>query len=367
MSRPANAVDFWRGFALVTIFVDHTQGILFERFTLRNFAVSDTAELFVFLAGWSLRIVVDAQPVAPPALQLFLRLLGRAVKIYVAQIALSTVALALVAAASLIFDAAFMLDWINAGPIFEDPIKSQIGLALLTQQLGYFNILPLYVVLMFLAPLVAMIDRISVWLVMALSLAVYAGALATGSNLPTWPAEGRWYFNPFAWQLVFVLGFAMASRAGPGAWIARHRMRLFWFALPLAAAGTLIAIFEFIPDPIAVPSPKMFFVFDKTFASPARIISLLVLVCVFAGTFAPIERLAPPLAAYLSMLGRNSLNVFCIGSLLSLLGQIARFLTDGGPFTDTLVLLSGLIIIGLTAWISEWRDHLSHLPSRARQ
>ena len=56
MPRTPNAVDFWRGIALITIFVNHIPGIYFERFTHRNVSFSDSAELFVFLAGWSLRL-----------------------------------------------------------------------------------------------------------------------------------------------------------------------------------------------------------------------------------------------------------------------------------------------------------------------
>ena len=49
--RAPNEIDFWRGFALVTIFINHVPGIYFERFTYRNVSLSDSAELFVFLAG----------------------------------------------------------------------------------------------------------------------------------------------------------------------------------------------------------------------------------------------------------------------------------------------------------------------------
>lgn len=55
MTRAANAIDFWRGFALVTIFINHIPGNFYERFTHRNIGVSDSAELFVFLAGWGCR------------------------------------------------------------------------------------------------------------------------------------------------------------------------------------------------------------------------------------------------------------------------------------------------------------------------
>ena len=55
MTREPNAVDFWRGFALITIFIDHIPGLIYERYTLVNYSISDAADLFVFLAGWSLR------------------------------------------------------------------------------------------------------------------------------------------------------------------------------------------------------------------------------------------------------------------------------------------------------------------------
>ena len=50
--RAENAVDFWRGVALVMIYINHVPGNVFSYYTLRNYAISDAAELFVFLAGW---------------------------------------------------------------------------------------------------------------------------------------------------------------------------------------------------------------------------------------------------------------------------------------------------------------------------
>ncbi len=56
MPRQANAVDFWRGIALITIFINHIPGNYWGRFTHANYSISDSADLFVFLAGWSLRL-----------------------------------------------------------------------------------------------------------------------------------------------------------------------------------------------------------------------------------------------------------------------------------------------------------------------
>ena len=70
------------------------------------------------------------------------------------------------------------------------------------------------------------------------------------------------------------------------------------------------------------------------------------------------------------MLGRNSLPVFCVGSLLSLAGQIIRFLYEGYVSVDTVVVVIGIAIMAMTAWFSEWRDRArtqlpAELPARS--
>lgn len=367
--RKPNEIDFWRGFALVTIFVNHVPGLWFERFTFRNLSLSDSAELFVLLAGWSLRMVVDTQDAGLPIWRLVLRLGGRAITIYAAQILITMVALALIAGASILFDSPVVLDWHNAGPVFVNPVEAHVGLVALTHQLGYFNILPLYVVLMFGAPLIGLVYRVARPALLPISLTVYFTTLALGVNLPTWPVEGRWFLNPFAWQLIFVLGFELGGRDGIARWAQGHRMALRWLAAPIVLAGAWAALTHWSPDPIDVPDPKLIFMFDKTFLSPARVIHVLALVATFAGAFAVLAGWLPRLARYFSMLGRNSLNVFCVGSVLSLAGQLLRFQLGGSLGIDAIVLLVGLFCMGVTAWVSEWRARsaapLSSAPQQA--
>jgi hypothetical protein len=71
----------------------------------------------------------------------------------------------------------------------------------------------------------------------------------------------------------------------------------------------------------------------------------------------------PATARYFSMLGRNSLNVFCVGSVLSLAGQIFRIGFDWGVAGDAFLVIFGLTIMGFTAWVSEWRDRLREMPA----
>src|SRR5215470_10626293 len=46
-------VDFFRGLALLIIFIDHIPENVFALITLRNFGFSDATEIFIFLSGYS--------------------------------------------------------------------------------------------------------------------------------------------------------------------------------------------------------------------------------------------------------------------------------------------------------------------------
>ena len=151
-TRPPNEIDFWRGYALIAIFINHVPGIFFEHFTHKNFGFSDSAELFVFLAGWSLRAMVDRSTQLEPV-RLVLRIGGRAVVLYIAQQVITVMAIAMIAATALITQTNLVLQWNNAAAVFEEPVTANIGLVILSHHLGYFDILPLYIVLMAMAPI----------------------------------------------------------------------------------------------------------------------------------------------------------------------------------------------------------------------
>ncbi len=353
--RGPNEIDFWRGFALLTIFVDHVPGLIYENYTMRHFGISDAAELFVFLAGWSMRLLMGnrKEPLTLPSI--IMRLETRALTIFFAQLIITQMALALTAAGAIWLENPLFLEWNNASAAFEAPIETQVGIVILSHQMGFFDILPLYVVLIAGAPLCVISDRIWKWLPLILSVTLYAAILTTGVNLPTWPVEGRWYFNPFAWQLVFVLGYVLADPKGPMAPLRRHKTALRWLGLAGVVAGVIIGVADYSPDPLAVPDPKLFFMFDKTFVTPARICHLLALVALFNGAFYYAEDWMRPLSRFLSMLGRNSLHVFCIGSLFALASQFGRFVLGGSILVDTMVLLMGILTMAVTAWVVEWR------------
>jgi hypothetical protein len=356
MPRAPNALDFWRGFALVSIFINHIPGIFFDQFTHRAVSISDSAELFVFLAGWSLRYVIGDPDRPAPMHHIVFRLGGRAMILYAAHMMIVMLAIAILAITSRLLDNPLLLEWHNAAAVFYRPVETHIGIALLSHQLGYFDILPLYVALMLVAPLLAVIDRVAPNLLLPASFFLYLASLVVPLTIPAWPVDGQWFFNPLSWQLIFVLGLVLGRNSGLGGWVRRHIVAIRWAALPIVIVGTIFVLTggAWI-DPTAVPEPKLLFINGKTFATPIRTIQFLAVVAVMSITYPYIVRAVPSVVSFLSMLGRNSLEVFCAASILSLGCQILRYALPDGAWLDTLLVAGGVALMGLVAWLSEWR------------
>lgn len=357
--RPANAIDFWRGFALVTIFINHIPGIWYERLTHKNYSISDSAELFVFLAGWSLRLVIDRRAVRTALSLIVYRLYARAFTLYCAHLLIVCIAIASLAAAALVLQNPLILEWHNAAHVFYDPVRTQLGLVLLTHQLGYFDILPLYILLMLGAPILALVDRYAPTSLLPFSFGLYLLTLCLPIPMPTWPTNNHWFFNPLAWQFVFVLGFVLGGSMTPaGAFVRRYLHVIRPLALPIVLAGAYVGYFALWPDPTAMPEPKLLFIWHKTYSTPIRLIQFLALVAVFSLAYSWIVKTTPQLVEFFSKLGRNSLHVFCLGSVLSLWGQILRYVFQGNILVDTIIVVCGVAMMTGIAWLVEWKNTL---------
>lgn len=354
MPRSANAVDFWRGFALVEIFVNHIPGNLWETFTHKTLSQSDSAELFVFLAGWSLKHVVGPPEDPRPTGDLIMRLFLRAGKLYAAHMVIVMAAIAMLAIASKVLDNPLLLEWFNASAVFTAPVEAHIGLVFLTYQLGYFDILPLYVVLLFASPFIALLHRRWPSALLPVSAAIWFGCLVGEYTFAAWPTEGEWFFDPLCWQFAFVLGFLFARSQGPGGWVRAHIVPIRWVAVPVLVLAGWARWAGFELDPTVAPEPHLLFVNDKSFLTPTRIGHFLLLAALASMVWAPLAKHLPTVTRALSLLGRNSLLVFCIGSLLSLAAQILRFAIRGGIVSDTLIVACGLGLMFTAAAVADW-------------
>ena len=153
-----------------------------------------------------------------PLHQLVFRLGGRALTLYAAHMMIVMLAIAMLAGAARVLDNPLLLEWHNAAAVFNEPVETHIGLVLLSHQLGYFDILPLYVVLMLLAPVIAFVHRTR-----PICWCRYRWrsiSRPTSSSSRSRPGRPRANgFQPALLAAVFVLGFAFSRERGAGGWV----------------------------------------------------------------------------------------------------------------------------------------------------
>ena len=313
------SIDFWRGGVLIAILVDHIPGNVLEFFTPRNFGLSDSSEAFVFLSGVSVGMVYLPRARKHGLAAVVRGCLQRALKLYGVHIALTAAALAIFAVAFRMSGVEDLIAAHGRSFVFDSPLTGVAGLAVLTHQLGYFNILPLYVVLMLWAPLALALAMRNWVFALALSVAIYAASRGFGLHLPNWPEPGGWFFNPFAWQLAFTIGLvsAVVWRDGPPR-ATTGLVALSVATLVIAATATTsgAGLAPGLRDAASahLDVAKQ----DLGLARLAHFAALAYLIAIAPG----LARVTDGrLGRAVQSLGRNGLAIFAAGSLLTTVGQ----------------------------------------------
>ncbi|MFG1372076.1 OpgC domain-containing protein [Xanthobacter oligotrophicus] len=348
------SIDFWRGFALLTIFVNHVPGHVLSFYTHRNFGVSDAAELFVLLAGISAAFAY-LRPFAPGGrVRTTARIVLRAFSLYVAHLALVIMAIVVVGGFVVLTGDSRMLEWLHLDLVQASPIEALVGMGLLTYQPAYLNILPLYVAVLLMAPVLLLLARFSLRLMLAVSFAFYLLAQFADLSPPVWPGSGWWFFNPFAWQLLFACGLALGALIDRGLKSAAHPV--LDVLAPLYLFATLVWVLLGFPASLEVaPLPAFVWDFDKTNLALPRVLHVLALA--YCVSRLPVERWlkAKGHGAPLILMGRHALPVFCLGTVLSLAAQVTRPLFDGALAFDLLILVVAFTLQWSLAWVLEWQ------------
>lgn len=197
MAAPAkriDGIDFWRGLALLMIFIDHVPENVFQHVTQKNFGFSDAAELFVFLAGVSVALAYGTRFFEGETVGAVRAVLRRAFTLYWVQILISLLIIAIFVGAAALWNEDDLLE--DADAVVSNPLQTTAGILALLHQLENANILPLYIALLLMTPLLLALARRDDRLMLAASAGIYLAARAFSLNLSTWPVEGTWFFNP---------------------------------------------------------------------------------------------------------------------------------------------------------------------------
>ena len=321
MSTPVqkriDGIDFWRGFVLLTIFVDHAPNNIVAHITHHNFGFSDAAEAFVFLSGISVALAYGRRFINGQIAQSIHATYRRAATLYWVQIVIQLVGIAFLIAAAYLVDSDDLTDDADRAIIVDSPVRSIIAMFGLTHQLGFFNILPLYIVFLLVTPGFLALARVDRRLMLLASAALYLAVRYFSLALPTWPLHGEWFFNPLAWQIIFVLGLYFGLRLNPPP----VDGRLFILSV-IVVVGSLFLLtdaFGFSPD--LWDTVRDHVAHDKTGLSWIRLVHFVALAYVIY--YANVTELlrTTPVFAPLALLGRHSLAVFAAGALLTLVGE----------------------------------------------
>ena len=202
-------LDFFRGSAMFIIFIAHCRGNYLWNFIPARFGVSDAADMFVFLSGMAAAIAFGGTFVRQGALIGTARILYRCVQLFTAHLGLFFTGAMIIAAGTRLLDIDYA-SLLSLQRFFGDPGGALIGLFTLSYVPHYFDILPLYIAVLAMVPVMMLLARLHPYCAIAASIALYAAANRYGLDLPANADEQAvWYFNPLAWQLIFFTGFAL--------------------------------------------------------------------------------------------------------------------------------------------------------------
>ena len=336
-------LDVLRGLALMMIFVDHIPGNVLSRGTMHNFSFCDAAELFVLISGTSSMLAYGGafDRIGPAAG--FGRLVRRWIRLYVFQIAMVLFTLGAVFLWTWHFHTASKL----MQPFFQQPALGILQSLTLHAVPAYLDILPLYLALLAVFPLIYAGLRTSVWLTLAVSAALWVLAnCVPWLNIPNWAYGGHWPFNPLAWQFLFTIGAAVGVRLMAGEPLAPRVRAVVW----LSIAYLVFAFVEnfpwtlwHLPDlrPVMIATPS------KANLSAFRLADILALAYLLLSSPAFLAWAGRRIFQAIDLLGRHSLEVFATGCVASLLGRLS-FHTYGPTLANQIV----VNVLGFAAmWI----------------
>lgn len=350
-------LDLFRGVANWAIFLDHIPDNVVNWITTRNYGFSDAADLFVFISGYTATFVYARMMLERGFIVGATRLTKRVWQLYVAHIILFVIYIASISYLALRFGDSEMINEFNVAGLVDNATETlRQGLFLRFKPLN-LDVLPLYIVLMGLFPPVLWFMLRKPDLTMVLSIALWLAARQFGWNLTAYPA-GTWYFNPFAWQVLFVFGAwcAMGGARRSGSLI--NSPITLWLCLGYLAFALIMTMAGRFPSFGGMFPEWLFSAFnpnDKTNLAPYRFLHFVVIV-ILTIRFVPKDwpglewKIFDPLI----VCGQQSLAVFCVGVFLSFVGHFELSLSSGSIWAQIFISIAGIAIMTTVAYYISW-------------
>jgi hypothetical protein len=350
-------LDFFRGLAMLVIFIAHVPENSWNGFIPARFGFSNATEMFVFGSGFASALAFGSIFATRGWLMGVARILHRCWQVYWAHIGLFLTISALYLAAHAQWPAVGYLENQGLEPFVQRPLEALPAMLSLRWQADYLDILPMYLVILLLIPVMMAARRVEPALPFALSVCMYAVAWTGALDLTANPWTGRaWYFNPFSWQLIFFLGFAFSA-----GWLRPAPLRR--QDLIAASAAYLIialplsfwAFLEAFPALMALQEQLLPPETQQTYLHPLRILHFLAFAYVVLSLVEPWRsRIGDGWSRLIVKVGQQSLATFLTSLGLARVGGIVLDVTGRSALPVAAVNIAGLALIIATAYGVGW-------------
>jgi hypothetical protein len=337
-------LDVLRGLALITIFINHVPGQIFEYATTKNFGFSDAAEAFVLISGIAVGLAYGSGFKVGRRLEMARKAIKRAFTLYLAHMITTFMTLAMFICGAWLFHRPGLLVEINILAVLTNLKEGIPALMLLGHQIGYNNILPMYGALMLMVPVILLLNSLHPLLALGVSGAVWLIAgiyqLAPHNML----IADYWFLNPLSWQFIFTIGIVGMMHVKRGGKLPQHPI------LFILASGYVALAFAWVVGQLwglgnwlaALGLPTVVTGFDKTFLSLPRLLHVLALTYLVINIPALSNMMRRPSDHPLTILGRHSLNIFVAGTILAMAGQVLLYVTNHDQFIGPMFVIAGL-------------------------
>ncbi|MGE5157021.1 MAG: OpgC family protein [Gemmatimonas sp.] len=367
-------IDFARGLANWFMLLDHIPHNVVNLFTMRNFGFCGAIDLFALVSGYGVAILYGKMTLERGFIVAATRIVKRSWQLYAAHLVLFVIYINAIGWAAARYAAPAILQEYHIVGILNDPVRVLMHGLLLESRPLNLDVLQMAIVLLLFFPVA--LAGLMRWpnLTILGSIALYVVARHFGWGLPAFPA-GSPYLNPFAWQLLFVLGawFALSGgkwvRALQELWLVRAvALAYLVFALFIMIAAAHPAIAALVPDALI----KSFIPVDRDNLGPARVLHILSIVLLFTWAVpADWKGFDHKLMQPVLKCGEEWLASFCVGVFLSLAGYIVLITSPNSYLLQVLVSAAGLVLMTAVAYYVSWskqQDRVPRLsPARAKQ
>jgi hypothetical protein len=357
-------LDFFRGLAMCIILVSHITNNPWALWIHGRFGFSDAADIFVFCSGMASALAFGALFHRAGWALGTLRILHRMWQVYWAHIGVFFVTLwSMVALTRSGWFEIDYVDALNLYPFLNSTGANLIGLLTLTYVPNFFDILPMYLVLLAMVPVAMLLARVHVALPVLASVTLWAYGNAGALDLPAeyWFPAGStrpWFFNPFCWQLLFFTGFGLMAGWLPVPPVRRGLViiaALLVLATVPLAWGPVIGAFEVLRQ----WRQDWVFLYVKTDYGVLRYLHFLCLAYLAWVAVGPqgVRLQAARLAwivRILTRIGQQSLAVFMVSVVLSRLLGVALDVTGRGVLATAAINLAGFALLFAAAEIARF-------------